>query len=210
MLHPATLKFNVLSLLAACSLAISSLSYSQQALSLEAQTQDSSFQWVTSLGFSFGGAEATKVQYDGNHNEIEAGGPVYMGIGGDYSIGDSAFSVQGMLASQFDSADADNGDASLVDRTEFDLIGFYGAGIHRFGMGLTHHISPKFQTEQASNNESTRFNDSTGLILEYNYRYSPATAVGVRLTDINYSSSELSDKSTIDGDNIGFFIKSFF
>ena len=182
------------------------LSLTTNAISLNDDTV-SPFKWVSSLGFSFGGAEATEVRYDRNDDEIEAGGPLYMGIGGDYRLNSSAFSLQGMIASQFDSADADNGDASLMDRTALDILAFYDTGPHRLGMGLTRHISPKFHAEDTTN---THFKNSTGLLFEYNYRYTTSTAFGLRYTDIDYSPAKNINQSTVTGDNLGFFIKSFF
>lgn len=167
------------------------------------------FNWVSTLGVSFGGAERSKLNYDNSEQQIEAGSAYYMGIGGQYRLLDSPFSFQGMIASQFDSADADDGDASPIDRATFDLISFYHLKAHRLGIGITHQMSPKFQTENDFDNHATHFQDSTGYILEYNYALDYQTEIGVRYTDINYRSQSAFNKD-VNGDNVGLFIKSFF
>lgn len=163
------------------------------------------------MGVSFGGAEAEPLAYDPIDEDVDLGGPMYLGVGADYSFNNNRFSLQTLVASQFDSIDANNGDASLFDRTSVDVLAFYNAGQHRWGVGVTQHFSPHFQTAQPIEGEVTnRFKDSTGFIVEYNYRVSAKITTGARFTFIDYTPNSGSNRSSISGDNMGLFIKSYF
>lgn len=166
--------------------------------------------FVLSAGITIGGDDFVEVENDdGDHvDDIEAGGLLYIGAGGHYRFANSPISIQAVYAYHFDTVDADNGDATF-DRFELDLTLFYNTGPHRFGIGMTQHFGPTLEVDIDFYDGDVDFDDATGFLVEYGFRFTETGAIGIRYTDIDYDASDISGES-VDGSNVGLFITGFF
>lgn len=160
-------------------------------------------------GLTHGGDKIATIEYeDGDDADIRAGGLFLLGLGVDYRFTPS-WELQLTLNYQFDRANAENGDASF-HRMPIDLLGFYRQGAHRFGGGLTYHMSPEFEADFDSldDNISVDFDDALGLVLEYDYFFNDSLSVGVRYTTIEYEISDYSEE--VDGSYFGLMLNGYF
>lgn len=158
---------------------------------------------VFSAAVTDGGDDLAKVQFKNADSEkIKAGGLLMVGAGVLVAPSDSPFSYQVTLNYHFDSITAKNGDASF-DRMPIEAQVFYNSGKHRFGAGLTHHLSPEVEFDfDDAPRETVEFDDATGAVIEYNYAVSPSIWLGLRYTTIDYSPSDV-DGEDVDGDHVG-------
>ena len=167
------------------------------------------FDWVASYGFSFGGADAVKSQYNPYQDNFETTGLASLSAGGDFKVKNSKLSLQVLASVYFDSAEAGNGDANL-DYHTIDILSFYDLGKHRFGIGISQHLNPSFTINDSQAEQVTHFKNTLGTLAEYNYLYDKKTAVGLRFTNIDYEPLHNSQDQTVNGENISLFIKTFY
>ncbi|PCJ16450.1 MAG: hypothetical protein COB04_10865 [Gammaproteobacteria bacterium] len=158
-------------------------------------------------GLTVGGDELVTVEFeDGDDGTVEAGGFLLFGAGVKYRFENSPLEVQTTVGYHFDSENAENGDVGF-SRIPLDVLGFYNTGNHRFGAGITYHLNPELSMDFDSdvmvsgNGDSIKFDNSIGLVADYNYLFGNNVAVGVRYTSIEYSSSRLAED--LDGSYIG-------
>lgn len=172
----------------------------------EKPEEKNGFQFIMSLGITFGGDDFVEVKDENGDNvdDLEAGGLLYLGAGTNYRFNQSPVSLQAQIAYHYDSVDADNGDASF-DRIEIDIIPFYNIGKHRIGLGLTQHFGPTLDMNLDYLKGNVDFDDATGVLLEYDYIMQSNFAIGVRYTDIKYEVSDV-DNASVDGSNFGLFM----
>ena len=169
-------------------------------------SKHSMLSWVTSYGVSLGGAEKIRSLYNPYLEQLEITGLAFLGIGAEVKLKHTPFSLQTIINTQFDQSDAQRGDANF-DYHTLDTLAFYRQGKHRFGMGMTQHYNPRFYFDNQAK-QATRFKNTNGSMLEYNFRYNKKTAVGLRFTKIRYQ--PLASRHSIDGSNINLFIKTFY
>ncbi|WP_339670121.1 hypothetical protein [Dasania marina] len=175
-----------------------------------AQTEDNSaseIQWLAAYGLSFGGADKVESLYNRYDDSFETSGLASLGAGVALPLARLPLTLETLVSVHFDNAEAKQGDANLDYKT-IDVLSFYRQGAHRIGLGFSHHLNPRFKTNNGLTDEAARFNDTTGTIVEYNYLYAHSSALGVRLTDIRYTGSQQGQR--INGSNISIFIKTFF
>ncbi|MCR8922136.1 hypothetical protein NO559_05095 [Dasania sp. GY-MA-18] len=185
----------------------SSQSYAQ---TLTPQADESQqVQWLTAYGLSFGGADKVESLYNPYDDSFATSGLAPLGAGAALPLAQLPLSLEAMVSVHFDHAEAQQGDANLGYKT-IDLLSFYRQGAHRFGLGFSHQLNPRFKTEHSYADEAMRFKDSTGTVAEYNYHYSQGTALGIRLTDIRYTPLQGDSQRRINGSNLSIFIKTFF
>lgn len=161
---------------------------------------------VLSAGISFGGDDLATVEYDGySDDDLEAGGGIYLGGGFEFPMA-SDMALRTTVGYQFDSVEADNGDASF-DRVPWDFMVLLGPAPHRLGIGLTYHTDVQYEfNEDYGPDIDAEFDDALGLSLAYEMQLSPAFGLMLKYTDIEYE-----EKSTlpgvrgkaIDGSNFG-------
>lgn len=178
------------------------------------------FQWLFSSGLTYGGDKLAKATSKNGNYDLRAGGLFYFGGGGSYRLANSPMSVQGEFAYQFDSIHASNGHA-YFDRTEFDLMSFYNIGTYRFGVGVTEHFNVNYNEKiDYQYTPDYHFDNATGLLVEYDYMFSPNIGMGIRYTNIKYDFTTPGGyygyvyypptSGTIDGNNFGLFAHFFF
>ncbi len=153
-------------------------------------------------GITNGGDDLAKIKYEnGDSAKISAGELLMLGGGVNYQFAESPINVQAAISYFFDNQDAKNGDATF-ERWPVDLLGFYNAGNHRFGAGLSYHMNPEFDASlDGYDSINVDFDNALGAVVEYGYKFSGGFVLGLRYTSIDYSSSKVD--GDIDGSNVG-------
>lgn len=96
---------------------------------------------------------------------------------------------------------ADNSDAEFKTTT-FDAIYNYQVDSHRFGIGVSYHINPEIRGDtELSAISRPRFDDWTGLILQYSFEMQSGFSVGLRYAEIDYQANG----DSFDAGSIGLF-----
>lgn len=168
--------------------------------------KDSHVDFVFTAGYTNGGDDLIKLKYeDGEKEDIQAGGEALLGAGVVISWANSA-ELQLMAGYHFDSASAENGDASF-ERFPIEALLFRRAGRHRFGGGLTVHLSPSAEIDiDGSEKETVNFDAAPGFILEYDYSALENLSLGLRYTYIEYKSEGPFNTTRVDGNHFGLMV----
>jgi hydroxyacyl-ACP dehydratase HTD2-like protein with hotdog domain len=158
------------------------------------------------------------ISYNQGGDEIDifttsSGGSVATGAGLKF-----AFGIQNALNEEetlfyrlaagymFDSIHASNGDVE-TDTFTLDAMLIINSGVHSFGIGGTMHISPEYSDNvEGYSSMNVKFEDATGLVLQYGYHFSPDTEVGIRYTNLDYKFGSAS----FDASGIGLFLSNGF
>lgn len=186
-------------LIAAAAFTCSSFAAAQQA----PLTAPAPLQFIVNGAITEGGDDLVKVKFKNAESEkIKAGGLLMLGGGVLLTPGSGAVSLQLTLNYHFDSITAKNGDASF-DRFPLEAIVFVNNGRHRFGAGVSHHLSPEADFDFDNQpKDSAEFDDATGLVVEYDYSITSAVRIGLRYTAIEYEASDFVGEK-VDGDHVG-------
>ena len=140
------------------------------------------FKLVLSAGIT-GGGDALATTTDGG--SLNAGGMILLSAGSVYSFADSDFQIQGSVGYHFDELTASNGSASF-SRTTLEILPFYQINeTVRAGLGLIQVMSPSYSDPLGS----VAFDDTTGLVVEVDWKIHGSSWWGVRFADIDYNVS---------------------
>lgn len=166
------------------------------------------FDFLLTLGITQGGDDLAEVDYeDGPDEKIEAGSGFIVGAGGVIAIGDTNLDAQISLNYHGDSAEADDGEASM-ERTAMDALLFYTFGAHRLGGGITRHSNVEYDIDVDDVIDmKVDFDDAIGLVLEYNYVFNDTFGLGLRYTNVEYEASDFDD--SLDGSHFGIIFDVF-
>lgn len=160
-------------------------------------------------GVTYGGDKLATISYtNGDDVDIHGGGLILFGAGGIYRFTNN-WETQVSINYQFDKANAKNGDATF-DRVPLDFLGFYRAGPHRFGGGVTYHLNPKFDSNFSGSAYDAKvdFDNALGLVAEYDYFFNNSLSLGVRYANIKYKSSDI--PGSVDGSYGGLLLNGYF
>lgn len=146
------------------------------------------------FGLAYGGDKLATITFtDESDEDLLAGAGYTMAIGVVKNFEDSPLAIQGTVGYFVDETSARNSRARF-SRYPIEVLAVYRDGNHRFGGGLTHHLSPTLNMDNLG--EKFDFDSATGFVMEYGYRY-----FSVRYTRLSYSIGN----SDIDGSGIGIF-----
>lgn len=157
-------------------------------------------------GFAFGGdAIVEDIQFeDGSTDDVDAGEGIWIDLGMRFDF--SSWALKSTIGYKSGGTFASNGDATL-SRIPLTFIASYNNNGHYFGGGFTHELNPTLDLDLPYFNGSADFDNTTGLVIEYENNYD-RWAWGIRYTDIEYSHSDSSME--YDGSNIGAFAHFYF
>lgn len=151
------------------------------------------------FGLSYGGDKLATITFtDETDEDLLAGSGYSMAIGFVRHLEDSPFSVQASIGYLVDETSAQDSRARF-SRYPLEVLTVFRNGDHRFGGGLTHHLSPALNLDNLGG--KIDFDSATGLVLEYGYRY-----FSFRYTNLSYSVGG----ADIDGSGIGIFVETGF
>jgi len=159
--------------------------------------------FIVTAGYTSGGDDLIDVQYErGGKDKITAGGEILLGVGVVF-LSNENFELQLAANYHFDDVSAENGDASF-ERYPIDILIFRRADRHRFGGGLTMHLSPSAEIDiDGTGRETVNFETAYGVVLEYDYQVLSKVWLGLRYTHISYAVDSIFRNSDIDGSNFG-------
>lgn len=143
-------------------------------------------------GLTGGGDKLATVRFnDGSTESINAGGLVHLGIGFVWQPVLAPVSVQATIGWHGDTITADNGDLKFT-RVPIELLGYLHPAPHvRIGGGVRWVTSPELKTDVPGINDTIRFKDTTGAVIEGGYRFGSRTWVNLRYTVEDYEAESV-------------------
>ena len=164
----------------------------------ERSPRNSSIQPFYELGLAAGGDTIGSIVFvSGEQQDIEAGDGASFG-GGIVQRIDDRFGIKYTASYKISFSAASNADV-MKTVLPIDIVPYYRSGDHKFGLGLSLHLSPKVDWDWLAPEQE--FDDATGLTLEYAFR-----RFSFSYTDIDYET----DTETFDASHLGFKFTSKF
>lgn len=161
----------------------------------ERSSRGSAIQPFWELGAAFGGDTIGSIVFvSGDDQDIKAGDGLSFGGGVVQRINDQ-FGIKYTASYKVSFSAASNADV-MKTVLPIEVVPYYRMGDHKFGLGLTMHLSPKVDWDWLA--PEMNFDDATGLTLEYAFRrYSFSyTDIDYELGPLTYDASHLSFKFT--------------
>jgi hypothetical protein len=133
---------------------------------------------------SYGGDPIGTILFvSGSTQDIDSGNGISGGGGFLHRFSES-FGMKYTAAYKVSFSAANNADV-MKSVLPIDIVPYYQKGDHRFGAGLSYHLSPKVDWDWLM--PATSFDDATGLIFEYAWK-----RLSFSYTDIDYESGPAS------------------
>lgn len=151
-------------------------------------TEPNPVRFMAGIGLSVGGHKINSVDYtDGSSSNISSGNGFILQAGLDWRINES-FSTQFSVGyQQAGTPEASNGDA-YFSRIPVELLFYYHPDQKwRFGVGAQFVESPKVNGSGAASYVSEDFKNTTGLIIEGEYFFTPHTSMKIRGVKESYT-----------------------
>ena len=166
--------------------------------SAERSRTGSRIQAFWEAGLAYGGDTIGSIVFiSGDEQDIKAGDGFSFGGGIVQRINDS-FGIKYTAAYKVSFSAASNADV-MKTVLPIDIIPYYRTGDHKFGVGLSMHLSPKVDWDWLA--PEMEFDDATGITLEYAFR-----RFGFSYTDMDYELGPL----TYDASHLSFKFSSKF
>jgi hypothetical protein len=133
---------------------------------------------------SYGGDPIGTILFvGGTTQDIDSGNGLSAG-GGFYHRISTSFGMKYTAALKVSFSAANNADV-MKSVLPIDIVPYYQNGDHRFGLGLSHHLSPKVDWDWLL--PTTNFDDATGVVFEYAWK-----RLSFSYTDIDYETGPMS------------------
>lgn len=140
--------------------------------------QGKKLSWFGEISGGLGGDTlATLYFVDGEKQDLDAGDGVTLSIGAAQHFSRN-FGVKYAVGYKMSFSAAENLDVRK-STIPIDIIPYLRSGQHRFGAGLTYHLSPEFYMESYG---TVEFDSATGYVVEYGF-----AGFTLAYTDIDYS-----------------------
>ncbi len=155
---------------------------------------------LAGVGVSGGGDELATANYtNGDSQNIRAGKGIYLTVGADYRI-NSQFSVQGTVNFHTDDTNADNGSIRFR-RFPVEVLGYYHINNQwRVGGGVRYINGSKLTSSGAASGIDTKFDNSTGAVLEAEYFWTPNFGMKLRYVNETFKARGYEDTK---GNHVG-------
>lgn len=150
----------------------------------------------------------TGVYTNGDTASVKAGSGVTLGGGAVYRPVDGNFILEATIGYKIDLAAGSNGDAKFT-RFPVDALAYFRFDQHRFGGGITYHLSPTFSCDIPGNcSSNVTFSNALGYVVQYGYEIESRGGwiidFGVRYTSISYRPQ--GGWGSVDGSSVGLFV----
>jgi opacity protein-like surface antigen len=161
------------------------------------------------IGFTFGGDKLFTADFtDGSSDTVRAGGLVMLYGGVEFRATD-ALAVQATVGYHADSTRAASNGSIRFGRYPVDVLALYSVTDKvRLGGGVEFVNSPKLSGSGVVGDFNVRFNNTTGVVLEGEYLFTPKFGMKARAASIKYKADGVSDK--IDGSYGGLMLNYYF
>jgi hypothetical protein len=153
---------------------------------------DGKMKWILAAGLQGGGdalQSVVDVSTGDTVEKLRAGGYFALRVGAVLPLGEQKnWSLETTVGYLYDeiSSNINVNDNAKFERTTVEVIPFYNFGRHRIGIGLTYHISPKFEQTASVGNLEVEFDDALGGVVQYDVRYDKWISAGIRAGFIQY------------------------
>lgn len=157
---------------------------------------------VLGLGLTFGGDTLFSATYtDGSSDSISAGGGLLIYGGFDYHFNDTV-SFQSTLGYHFDTTKQASNGSVTFSRIPLELLAYYHVNdVFRLGGGMRIVNSAKLKGDGIAGNVNYSFENTTGLVIESEYKFGPT--FGLKLRHVRESYRPLGGTGTFNGNHFG-------
>jgi Outer membrane protein beta-barrel domain len=161
------------------------------------------------MGFTFGGDKLYTADFtDGSSDTVRAGG-IFTLYGGVELRATDALAVQATVGYHGDSTRAASNGSIRFGRYPVDVLALYSVTDKvRLGGGVEFVNNPKLSGSGVVGDFTLRFNNTTGVVLEGEYLFTPKFGMKARAASIKYKADGVSDK--IDGSYGGLMLNYYF
>jgi opacity protein-like surface antigen len=151
------------------------------------------------MGLTYGGDKLAEVQFtNGDSQSIRAGGLVMLYVGAEWRIS-PLMALQGTVGYHVHDSSGSNGSLRF-SRYPVDLLALYSLNDRvRLGGGVEFANSPKVGSDGVLAGINGKFKDSTGLVLEGEYLFSPHVGLKARFASHKFKF----DGGSVDGNHFG-------
>ena len=179
------------------------------AVSAHAADAGAPFRFLVGAGLTFGGDTLITVPFtDGSQEDIKAGGLVQFYVGGEYRLGDKV-AVQATLGYHVNDTSAASNGSVRFTRVPVDLLAFYAVNDKvRLGGGAQFVSGPELKGSGVASNINSKFDSTTGGVIEGEYLFSPKT--GLKLRYVSEKFKRTSDGMSFDGSHLGLMFNYYF
>lgn len=179
-----------------------------------ASASDAGLHFILTGGLTAGGDTMVRLNYtDGTSENVKAGRLLQVGGGVLWQAATMPVAASFTVNYHIDNASAKNGKGQF-ERTPLEALLYYtGVEKWRFGAGLRAVQSAKATYKVDGDEETLRFKDTTGAIIEAGYGITPKAWINVRYVSEKYKAStytaingqtyRISDSVKYDGSHIG-------
>jgi hypothetical protein len=171
------------------------------AIALTASAQQGTLRPLAGMGLTFGGERLATVGFtDGSSETIRSGGLVMLYAGAEWRAS-AQFALQGTIGYHVDDTGGSNGSLRF-SRYPLDLIGLYALNDRvRLGGGIEFANGPKVGSGGVLAGNSLHFKNSTGLVLEGEYLFTPQLGMKARYAGHRFEPK--SGSGSVDGNYFG-------
>ena len=160
--------------------------------------------FVVGTGLTFGGEKLATVSYtDGTTQDIRSGGLVALYAGVDVRATD-LMSFQATLGYHADSTSTASNGSVRFSRVPLEVLGYFHVSDKiRLGGGVRLVNSPELKGDGIASGVNTKFDNTTGVILEGEYLFTPRFGLKLRAVSESYQPSGGGPKAN--GDHAGVY-----
>jgi hypothetical protein len=164
---------------------------------------------LVGIGLTFGGDKLASVDFtDGSSESIRSGGLFTLYAGAEFRVSD-VMAIQATLGYHADSTSAASNGSLRFSRYPLDLLALYRVNDRvRLGGGVEFVNSPKVAGSGDLGNINVGFKNSTGLVLEGEYLFTPKFGMKARVAAHEFESKATGAK--VDGDYFGLMLNYYF
>jgi hypothetical protein len=176
---------------------------------VHASEPDASFRLLLGTGLTFGGYRLATVTYsNGYSQDINGGSLVQVYAGGEFRLNDSV-SLQGTAGYHFNESSGASDGSVRFSRVPLELIAIVRVvDSVRVGAGVRRALNPKLEGSGVASNINVKFNDSTSLVVEGEYLFTPHIGLKARYVNEKYQPS--SGGSKVSGKHTGVMFNYYF
>jgi len=166
------------------------------------------YEWMIEGRSNFGGTTLVSLTDTSNYEKnIRAGGGYSIAAGVNQKLSTN-FELRALLGYTTDSFSG----RELTTNTTFeykwnhnpiDFLIYSRVGELNYGAGLTYHLNPELIGKGFFSGKGTKYNNTFGVLVQVDYRYTERFYLGFNYVDIAYKSTS---SKTIDGSSVSFVL----
>jgi hypothetical protein len=174
----------------------------------QAAQETNSVHFLVGMGLTGGGDKWATLHYqDGSSANITFGGLLDVHAGVEYRFA-NRFSLDTTIGYHFDNQSASNG-SMRFERYPLEILGHYAVTDQvRLGGGMRYVMSPKVVSSGVVGGNNHDFDNTTGVVLEGEYLFSPQ--MGLKLRGVSESYKLTGSSTSYSGNHVGLMFNYYF